>query len=1000
MGLCFDGNDLYFCGDGWLSRYRDSQGRGEADGLPEKLVPLAFEEHGGHAIRKGPDGWLYVIGGNSSGIDRRQVTLASSPIREPEAGALIRLTPDGKKSEVIAHGFRNPYDFDFNAAGDLFTYDSDNEEDYFLPWYLPTRLYHIGYGAHHGWRLKGFKRSWGRHDYYLDTVEMLWPVGRGSPTGIACYRHDQFPERYRGGLFALDWTFGKVYFFPLEEDGASYKTKPEIFLESVGDNGFDPTDIVVAPDGAMFVCIGGRGTRGAVYRVEFVGDGKTPVKRMAKPANDLDTVLKADQPLDAWSRSAWMPLAHKVGAAPFGDVVADVKRTPAERMRATEVLTELFGGLPVETAKLGARASSPLVRARVAWSLGRSTPVNTTLLEQLAIEDSHPRVRLAALDALVEQRREEAADRLVKAATLNLANGDRRVRQAAARLASLLPDESWKMFWKDLQRGSPAARLSGALAALWQNTKTTTDDDVIETALPVLAATKDTELRLQALRLIVLAFGDFRLKDPPIETYSAYSLVESLKGKETTVARILRVVRPVLPSGDPHLDTEAARLLAMFEDDDPQSLAKIAAFWTEKSSPTQDMHFLVVFSRLRAERSPEQTTKVAQVVLGLNRKLENWQLRIKQNWSVRLPEVVDQLIHRDPRLADALVKHPDFVNASHVTVANRLDADHRQQAARLFLKAVQEDTDFAWSIPLIDLLASLPASEVRPLFREQWSNLGLRDPILLYLAKDPAENDRDRFLAGLDSAQHTVIRACLAALERLPRDTDAKHLIPLLRLLRRLEAEPKERELRSQLVILLGRQTGKAFALNRDDAAASKAGYQAIFDWFDKTHPELLAQLNGGGEDAASWAKLLKSVDWDKGDSKHGEKLFRDRACVTCHAGPTRLGPDLTGVATRFSRDDLFTPIIDPSRDVAPAYRVTNVETKKGLVHSGIVIYESAEGVILQTGAATTIRVANKDIASRQPSTKSLMPDGLLKDLKAEDLADLYSYLKSLKPEK
>src|SRR5258708_7436274 len=40
MGLCFDGNDLYFCGDGWLSRYRD-KGRGEADGPPEKLIPLS-----------------------------------------------------------------------------------------------------------------------------------------------------------------------------------------------------------------------------------------------------------------------------------------------------------------------------------------------------------------------------------------------------------------------------------------------------------------------------------------------------------------------------------------------------------------------------------------------------------------------------------------------------------------------------------------------------------------------------------------------------------------------------------------------------------------------------------------------------------------------------------------------------------------------------------------------------------------------------------------------
>src|ERR1700730_7749105 len=48
MGLCFDGSDLYFCGDAWLSRYRDSRGQGRADGPPQHLIPLAFSEHGGH----------------------------------------------------------------------------------------------------------------------------------------------------------------------------------------------------------------------------------------------------------------------------------------------------------------------------------------------------------------------------------------------------------------------------------------------------------------------------------------------------------------------------------------------------------------------------------------------------------------------------------------------------------------------------------------------------------------------------------------------------------------------------------------------------------------------------------------------------------------------------------------------------------------------------------------------------------------------------------------
>jgi glucose/arabinose dehydrogenase len=164
MGMCFDGGDLYFCGDGWFSCYRAGKEKGTLEPKPERFVPLNFQEHGGHAMRKGPDGWWYVIGGNDSGIDQRHVTRPGSPVKKPEAGAVLRLPPDCKSCEVIAHGFRNPYDFDFNADGEIITYDSDVEADYFLPWYSPTRLYHVAYGGHHGWRLNGYLRSWARPD--------------------------------------------------------------------------------------------------------------------------------------------------------------------------------------------------------------------------------------------------------------------------------------------------------------------------------------------------------------------------------------------------------------------------------------------------------------------------------------------------------------------------------------------------------------------------------------------------------------------------------------------------------------------------------------------------------------------------------------------------------------------------------------------------------------------------------------------------------------------
>jgi putative heme-binding domain-containing protein len=340
------------------------------------------------------------------------------------------------------------------------------------------------------------------------------------------------------------------------------------------------------------------------------------------------------------------------------------------------------------------------------------------------------------------------------------------------------------------------------------------------------------------------------------------------------------------------------------------------------------------------------------------------------------------------------------VSSGHVLLAISLDAAHGERAARLFLTAVRKDSDFAWSGQLVELLGRLPPEETFPLFREQWAQYGLRDAILLQLAKKPSVDDRERFLTGLESQQHPVILASLASLGELPRDASPKNLVPILALIKRLELEPKARELREKATALIRRQCGENFSIEEDatDSATLKNAYRPMFDWFSKHHPKLAAAMSGGNNvDPAEWERLTQSVEWKKGDSNRGATIFRDRACITCHAGPSRLGPDLTGVAARFSRADLFTAIIDPSKDVAPQYRVTIVEMKDGKSHSGIVAYESAETIILQTGAATTIRVATKDVDSRRPSNKSLMPDGLLKDLKPDDLADLYSYLQSLK---
>jgi putative heme-binding domain-containing protein len=990
MGLCFDGNDLMFCGDGWLSRYRYNAAEDRLETPPQRLVPLRFAEHGGHAMRRGADGWWYVIAGNDAEVSRRNAATADSPVRQPEAGAVLRLSPDLKKCEVFAHGFRNPYDFDFNAAGDLFTYDSDCERDAFLPWYMPTRLFHVARGGHHGWRLTGYQRSWPRPDYSPDTVDILHRIGRGSPTGVVCYRHDQFPAHYRGGLFFLDWTFGRVYFAQLNPDGTTYRSEPEVFIEPLGTHGFAPTDAVVAPDGSLLISIGGRRTRGAVYKVEAVGP-----RQVSKPGSEVDQVLEAPQPIDAWSRARWEPIALKLGPAPFVAALRDEAKPTAERIRAVEVLTEKFEGLPAASAEAGLHSSAPEVRARVAWSLGRAPGPGAFAFLTKASIDVDPRVRLRALEAIDDRASEWNLSDALGAISENLGQSEKRVRQQAARLATRLDDKAWDKVWKERQYASSQAKLSTLLAALWRGTNR---EPVIEEAVALLSQVRHPDLRLQALRLIVLALGDYRLYDPPVEVFTAYSVAGSAPTPEALVSQIQSAVRRSFPSGNERCDEEAARLLAMLEDNDLELPRKVATFWTGASSATRDLHFLIVLARLRGPRDSTLNAQTARTLVSLDGKLAGQGQRIKQTWNERLAELVAALVQRDPGLSQALVDQPEFVRPAHVGWPASLDASVRPRAARLFLEAVKRDADFDWSEPLVALLATLPPSELLPVLRTKAADFALRDAVLPLLASNPEAGDRDAFLGGLESAQPRIVRVCLKALGQLPRDPEPAHVVPILRLLRRLLSEPKEKTLRTEVLDLLARQTGRASEVMEGptDLSSLQTTYQPVFDGFTRAHPTLARVVAGDDEDVDAWRAEVGPIDWSRGDSARGEAIFRARSCRTCHAGPGRLGPDLSGVTGRFSRDDLLAAIVAPNRDVAPAYRVTLVETKDGQTISGIVVFESADGLIVQTGASTTLRIASPDISARRLGQQSLMPSGLLKGIKADEVADLYRYLQTL----
>ena len=168
-------------------------------------------------------------------------------------------------------------------------------------------------------------------------------------------------------------------------------------------------------------------------------------------------------------------------------------------------------------------------------------------------------------------------------------------------------------------------------------------------------------------------------------------------------------------------------------------------------------------------------------------------------------------------------------------------------------------------------------------------------------------------------------------------------------------------------------------------------------NWLAKNYPVIARSFNKDNPSSkVNWDAILSDVDWNVGNLKRGEKIFAERACVSCHLSTNALGPDLAGISKRLSPTDLFRAIIMPNANVPPAYRATVFTMNDGTKHIGRIAFNSADGVIVRTGSGMTVRLNEPDIIEQKDWSNSLMPEGLLLGLGADQLADLYAYLKAL----
>ncbi|HYF37185.1 MAG TPA: PQQ-dependent sugar dehydrogenase [Prosthecobacter sp.] len=177
--------------------------------------------------------------------------------------------------------------------------------------------------------------------------------------------------------------------------------------------------------------------------------------------------------------------------------------------------------------------------------------------------------------------------------------------------------------------------------------------------------------------------------------------------------------------------------------------------------------------------------------------------------------------------------------------------------------------------------------------------------------------------------------------------------------------------------------------------ASDHAHVRALYERF--VPPEKRAVTLGASVDAQALLGL-------KADAARGAALLsmtgKGAACLACHFvnGTGRdFGPDLSKVGARLTKEQLLESMLAPSKVIAPEYLPYVVETRDGQSQAGFLVKRDADALTLKLATGQTQTWPKSNIKSQKPMPMSLMPEGLLQTLTAQEAADLLEYLGSLK---
>ncbi len=984
--------EVFVTGDGpdgsALYRLTDEDRNGS---LEKVKTVLKFKgksgEHGPHGLRLGPDGMIYIaVGSHVQAVGKRGVGDTYRDIYEGDllpryedpgghalgikapGGTIVRTNTEGTIVERVAGGVRNAYDVVFNSDGGLFVHDADMEADKGTAWYRPTALFDITEGSELGWRTGWAK--WPEH--YYDRIPSLLNTGRGSPTGGVTYQHFMFPVRYQDTMFLADWSEGRILNVRLRPRGAGYIADSEVFLQG---QPLNVTDLDVGPDGALYFCTGGRGTAGGVYRVVYKGDVPDRIKKLG---TGVAAAIRQPQLESAWARQEIAKIKRELGSQ-WSQLVAGVAYSddnPAEyRVRAMELM-QLFGPVPSEELVIElTRAPNEKVRARAATLMGLHPGEQTAkrLIEML--DDSDPRVRRSVCEAMLRSGTfPETTERLMP----SVASDDRTLSFVARRVLERMPTKAWRE--EVVNTADVRIALNGMLALINAEPTEASAMMVLQRTSEMMTGFLSDADFIDALRLCQVAMHRGKV-DP--------SRVVALRDQ----------IAEEFPASEGRMNQELIKLAAYLKAD---GVADRALDYIESDAPKDDRVLVAMHLQFLA---PQWNAKQRFRVLKFYEKLAS------ESSEGALPMYVAAITRDFAKAlsaddAHALLEQGDVWRNAALAAIYKLERPINKETAEklrnLDRKLIADpqigETERRLRTGIIAMLATADDDESGNYLRKLWrSEPERRSVIAMALSLHPEGENWDYLVRSLNVLENQSADEVVKALRRAPIATDDPMAIRQLILLG-VRAE-KQNNSYEHVESLLEHWTG----MTRPEGAENTM--RPWQKWYAKMYPDrVAAELPKEDESRWDFNQLVSYLESDKGkygDPIHGREVFAKAKCADCHQFGTNgvaVGPNLSGIARRFSKREIVESILYPAHVISSQYASKKVLTLDGRVLIGLVNAESNGDMTVRDAKNNLTRVPEKEIDQILPSTSSNMPSGLVDGLSQQEISDLMAYLGVLQP--